>query len=83
MWIDANKPPEEGGYYLTYYRNTEKPEVRFFYKAFWYSTDEKKWLFRFDPDVICYWDVRYDFYVPCQLQDNVDPVPEKWVPKPD
>ena len=75
MWISNNTKPEVGGYYLTYYFNEEQNAMMF--KAFWYRPEQDKWLFRFDPDVKAWWNSRYDFYVPCQMQENVDDIPEE------
>ena len=58
-WV-KDKEPEASGYYLTYYYNKEK---------------ESKWKYRFDPDVKCWWNVRHDYYIPCEMQANVDPIP--------
>ena len=73
MWIDNKNLPKENGYYLTYYKNTEQNDVRFLYKAFYWRN---RWIFRFNPDVICYWNVKHDYYVPCQIQPDVDPLPD-------
>ena len=66
MWI-SDSFPTESGYYLTVYFNHENSA--WMRKAFWYDVEGAKWVFRFDPEVKCWWDVRYDHYAPCQMQE--------------
>lgn len=73
-WVNDSLPREEG-YYLTFYKNKDN----YFFKAFWYSTDKQEWVFRFKPDVKCWWNKPFDYYFPCQMQENVNPVPESMV----
>lgn len=69
-WIE-NDTPKVAGYYLTIYWNEEKQDHLF--KAFWYSPTYG-WMFqRFVPKVIAYWDVRHEYYCPCQMQPDVSP----------
>jgi hypothetical protein len=63
MWV--SNPPTEKGYYLTYYWNKDYNDH--LYKAFWW--DGRDWIWRFIPDVKCYWNVRHDYYCPCQMQE--------------
>jgi hypothetical protein len=65
--------PIEAGYYGTIYWNEE--QKRTLWKAFWYSPD-KGWQFRFVPKVLVYYNVRFDFYVPCQIQPLEEKVPD-------
>jgi hypothetical protein len=76
-WIDGDTAPDESGYYLTlhYYKETQENMV----KAFWYSTKDSRWYYpNYEPQVICWWNVGHDYYMPCQLQDDVEPIPEKY-----
>jgi hypothetical protein len=68
MWIRHNLP-HESGYYLT----VHEMDGRNLYKAFWFDTNNLKWNFRFEPNVKAFWNVRHDYYVPCQMQEGVDP----------
>jgi hypothetical protein len=73
-WKKASDPPSEIGYYMTFYLHEEKG---YLFKAF--SWNGKKWVFqRFDPNVIYYWNVRHDYYVPCEMQKDIGPLPEKY-----
>lgn len=88
MWKDVSETPTENKYYLTWYYNTQPwkkkvgseyeltSEPRYLFKAFVWNGD--KWCFRFDPDVIAYWNVPHDYYVPCQMQEGVESLPEKY-----
>ncbi len=58
--------PNESGYYLTVYHNHEQNADML--KAFWFDSKTKTWMFRFEPDVKAWWNVRHDYYVPCQQQ---------------
>ena len=69
-WID-NGSPTESGYYLT----VHELGGQYLFKAFWYSVLDSKWVFRYNPDVKLWWDKRFDYYVPCQTQDEVAPLP--------
>jgi hypothetical protein len=68
MWV--TDPPTEKGYYLTYYWNKDAGP-NYLYKAFWW--DGNQWIWKFDPDVKCYWNVRHDYYCPCQTQEVSHP----------
>ena len=82
MWIDVSEPPTVGGYYLTYYYNAH--EDAHLYKAIWFSPAKNEWCkWRKslpNLDVKCYWNKHFDYYVPCQLQEDVDNRPEKYRP---
>lgn len=73
-WI-IDEQPTESGYYLTFYFNEEEND--FFFKAFWFNVDKSKWIWRLDPDVKTWWNVRHDYYVPCQMQEGVAPLPKQ------
>lgn len=69
LWI-KDTLPTESGYYLTYYYNHEHQAMMF--KAFWFDVKTSNWVFdRFEPDVKAFWDVRHDYYVPCQTQQGI------------
>lgn len=51
-------------------------EPRELFKAFYWNGD--KWVFRFDPDVICWWAVEpHPYYVPCQFQEGIEPLTDE------
>jgi hypothetical protein len=74
-WTTKFIHPSQPGYYLTVYVD-RRTKTRL-YKAFWW--DGSNWTFWYGnpPDVICWYDVRHEFYVPCQTQENVEDVPAK------
>jgi hypothetical protein len=72
MWIDVDTSPTESGYYATAYIR----DGVVYYKSFWYDAKTSEWVFRFKPDVKVWWDKRFDYYIPCEIQGDVDPVPE-------
>lgn len=79
MWIDNKDSPKENGYYLTYYRYNEFTEykdkyIKFLFRSFCWKNNE--WHFKFKPDVICYWNVRYDSFIHSHMDPNVDPLPD-------
>jgi hypothetical protein len=77
-WIDNNKErPTHTGYYLTYYWNTEKNGTHLF-KSFWYNVPKNEWVFRFPPEVIAWWPVKHEYYVPCETQPDVTPLPQEF-----
>lgn len=77
-WISNDIKPELSGYYMTLYYNEEQKHDMF--KAFWYDTQTSKWIFRFDPDVKAWWNVRHEYYVPCQYDMKIEtPVPKEFL----
>lgn len=79
MWNKGEINPTESGYYLTYYYNHDINHKCYLYKAFWYDINNG-WELRFwkcnGTDIKWWWDVRHDYYVPCQTQSNVGQIPE-------
>lgn len=80
MWFPGDQWPCENGYYLTYYYNEEIGQNMF--KAFWFNCAKKEWC-KPRPDfplegVKSWWNVRHDYYIPCQMQEGVAPLPN-WV----
>ncbi len=71
-WIESSSLPSESGYYLT----VHELDGKYLFKAFWYSVDHTKWMFRYEPKVHLWWNKRFEFYAPCQLQEEVDPLPD-------
>ena len=77
-WFTADNPPKEGGYYLTiHYVEDLKQHL---WKAFWYRPDQAEWVFRYKPNVKIWFDRPFMNYIPCQHQDDVNPVPEEFFP---
>lgn len=75
-WKSATEYPEKPGYYLTYYWNDERKEYLF--KAFVFSKG-RWWYTLFEPKPIAWWDKHFDFYIQCQTQPNVDPLPSSFI----
>ena len=88
MWKSKDELPDKQGYYMTFYLNTDSwkkkvgeeyvltSEPRELFKAFYWNGD--KWVFRFDPDVICWWAVEpHPYYVPCQMQGGIAPLTDE------
>lgn len=76
-WFLASEPPKSNGYYLTvHYVESMKQHL---WKAFWFDTTKGEWKFRYKPDVKIWYDKRFDFYVPCQHQENVEPLSAKFI----
>jgi hypothetical protein len=73
-WLTDSLPTKSGYYLTVHIRNNET-----YMKAFWYSVEQKKWSFRYEPNVKCWWNKRFDYYAPCQLQDDVAAVPSEIV----
>lgn len=55
--------PTEAGYHYCFYWNTE--QQNFYCKCFWWNPNEDRWLWRFEPNVIAFIDVKHQYYCPC------------------
>lgn len=66
MWINT-KTPDVNGYYLTIHIEPNTKDI--FYKAFWWNG--YKWKFRYKPDVIAFWDERFEYYT-AAMQAEID-----------
>lgn len=76
-WFLATNTPTKSGYYLTvHYSAYDRCHLR---KAFWYDVTKSQWLFRYKPDVKIWYNRCFEFYVPCEMQDDVKDIPAEFL----
>lgn len=76
-WFLAANPPTKSGYYLT--AHYSKQHRCHLLKSFWYNVEKSEWMFRYNPDVKIWYNRCFEFYVPCETQDDVKNIPAEFL----